>query len=82
MPPEAFAGVSNAEEEDVANSGIRREPELREHEAMVKEYAEPSREFAVVEDKPDDTARRAQVLQRMRVVARQAAMDPGDGIEL
>lgn len=83
-PPEAFAAARKAEEEeDIANSGIRREPELPEHEAMVKEHAEPSREFAVVEDKPDDMARRAQVLrQRMRVVARQASMDPGDGIEL
>jgi type IV secretion system protein VirD4 len=81
-PPEAFAAARNAEE-DTANSGIRREPELPEHEAMVKEHADPSREFAVVEDKPDDTARRAQVLrQRMRAVARQASLDPGDGIEL
>jgi type IV secretion system protein VirD4 len=83
VPPDAFAAARTAEEEDVANSGIRREPELPEHEAMVKEDPDPSREFAVVEDKPDDTARRAQVLrQRMRVVARQASMDPADGIEL
>jgi type IV secretion system protein VirD4 len=83
VPPVAFAAARKAEEADTANSGIRREPELPEHEAMVKEYTEPSQEFAVVEDKPDDTARRAQVLrQRMRVVARQASMDPADGIEL
>jgi type IV secretion system protein VirD4 len=81
-PPEAFAAAKEAEE-DIANGGIRREPELPEHEAMVKENPDPSREFAVVEDKPDDTARRAQVLrQRVRVVARQASMDPGAGIEL
>ncbi len=82
VPPEAFSAARNAEE-DTANSGIRREPELPDHEAMVKEYSEPSQEFAVVEDRPDDTARRAQMLrQRMRVVARQASLDPGDGIEL
>jgi type IV secretion system protein VirD4 len=81
-PPEALSAARNSEE-DTANSGIRREPELPDHEAMVKEYSEPSQEFAVVEDRPDDTARRAQVLrQRMRVIARQASLDPGDGIEL
>ncbi|MGF1623962.1 MAG: conjugal transfer protein TraG [Alphaproteobacteria bacterium] len=82
-PSEELFDSAGAAEGDTANSGIRREPELPEHEAMVKEHPEPSREFAVVEDTPDDAARRAQVLrQRMRIAARQASMDPGDGIEL
>ena len=76
------AGFSHPEEGD-PNSGIRREPALPEHEAMVAEQPRPSREFAIVEDEPDDDGVRATALrQHMRNVARQAAMDPNDGIEL
>ncbi|MGF1627277.1 MAG: conjugal transfer protein TraG [Alphaproteobacteria bacterium] len=82
-PSEELFDPAGTAGEDAANSGIRREPELPEHEAMVKELPEPSREFAVVEDTPDDATWRAQVLrQRMRIAARQASLDPGDGIEL
>ena len=76
------AGFSHLEETD-ANSGIRREPALPEHEAIIPEESQSSREFAVVEDEADDDGVRAKVLrQHMRNVARQAAMDPNDGIEL
>ena len=78
------AGFSHPEEGD-PNSGIRREPALPEHEAMVAEQPRPSREFAIVEDEPDDDddgVRATALRQHMRNVARQAAMDPNDGIEL
>ncbi|HEY7006635.1 MAG TPA: conjugal transfer protein TraG, partial [Sphingomicrobium sp.] len=76
------AGFSHPEEAD-PNSGIRREPTLPEHEAMVAEEPRPSREFAIVEDEPDDDDVRAKALrQHMRNLARQASMDPNDGIEL
>jgi len=69
--------------EDAANGGLRREPELPEHVAIAPETtAPPSQEFAIVDDDPDDAARQAAVRRRMQGLARQASLDPGDGIEL
>jgi type IV secretion system protein VirD4 len=43
----------------------------------------PSAEFAFGEDEPDDEAIRGRVLRaKARGLARQAAMDPSDGIDL
>ena len=62
-----------------ANAGIRREPELPEHEDIIPWPPSPEREF----DDPDVDAAKARAMrQRMRAVARQVAMDPDDGIEL
>jgi type IV secretion system protein VirD4 len=73
-------------EADTANSGLRREPELPDHVAIAKETtpAGAADEFAIVlDDEPDDTAQQARVLrQQMRGAARQAALDPHDGIDL
>jgi len=70
-------------DDDPANGGIRREPELPEHEAIVSEQPKPAPDFALVEDEPDDDAVRAKVLnQNFRTVARQAALDPADGLGL
>ena len=73
-------------EADTSNSGLRREPELPDHVAIAKETTPvgPADEFAIVlDDEPDDTAQQARVLrQQMRGVARQAALDPHDGIDL
>jgi type IV secretory pathway VirD2 relaxase len=69
------------EREDTANSGLRREPELPDHLAIAKEttVSAPSKEFAVT----DDSVLQARVLsQQMRGLARQAALDPGDGLGL
>jgi len=69
--------------DDSANGGIRREPELPEHEEITPKPANPVPEFVFSEDDPDDDAIRARVLrEQARGVARQAAMDPGDGLEL
>jgi type IV secretion system protein VirD4 len=69
--------------DDPANGGIRREPELPEHEEIVPEQAKPAPEFVFGEDEPDDDVARARALrQQARGLARQAAMDPGDGMEL
>src|SRR5260370_35895305 len=70
--------------QDAANSGLRREPELPDHLAIAKEttVSPPSKEFAVTDD-TDDSVLQARVLsQRMRGLARQAALDPGDGLGL
>ncbi|KRQ96104.1 conjugal transfer protein TraG [Bradyrhizobium jicamae] len=74
--------VSGARQ-STANSGIRREPELPEHENIAPEALKPPREFDFTEDEGDSDAVRARVL-RMNVpgLARQAAMDPGDGLDL
>ena len=70
-------------DQDSENSGIRREPTLPDHEAIVAEEPKPSTEFAFLDDEPDDDAARAGALrQRFGTVARQAALDPDDGIAL
>jgi type IV secretion system protein VirD4 len=72
--------------EDEANGGLRREPELLDHVAVVKETTpqhSKRREFDIVDDTPDDAARQQEALrQRMRGVARQGAMDSADGLGL
>lgn len=68
---------------DDGDGGIRREPEIPEHEDVAPELPLPREEFAALEDEPDDEAQRARAMQtRFRAVARQAALDPDDGIEL
>jgi type IV secretion system protein VirD4 len=70
-------------DEDPANGGIRREPALPEHEAVVSEQLKPSPEFALLEDEADDDLIRPKALdQNLRAIARQAALDPDDGLGL
>jgi type IV secretion system protein VirD4 len=75
----------SAKAEDTANGGVRREPKLPDHVAIVRETTNvpAHEEFAVIDDEPEDTARQARVLrQQMRGLARQASLDPADGLEL
>jgi type IV secretion system protein VirD4 len=69
---------------DDADGGIRREPTLPEHEQIAPEPGPPlEREFVFAEDEQDDdTARTRALAARARRVARQAALDPNDGIAL
>jgi type IV secretion system protein VirD4 len=68
---------------DPANAGIRREPELPEHEEIVASPRPPEQEFDLLDDEPDIDAAKARALRsHIRLVARQASLDPGDGIEL
>ena len=83
--PSAALLAEFAKAEDMANGGVRREPELPDHVAMVRETTNGSahEEFAVIDDEPEDAARQARVLrQQMRGLARQASLDPADGLEL
>jgi type IV secretion system protein VirD4 len=73
------------DDQDPANAGIRREPELPEHEDI--ELSKPAlvSEF-VFEDggkEPDDeTVRLAELRRQMGGFARQAALDPADDLGL
>ncbi len=68
---------------DPANAGIRREPELPEHEEIVTPPPSPAQEFDLLDEEPDVDAAKANAMRaRMRGIARQAFLDPGDGIEL
>ncbi|MBX3576110.1 MAG: conjugal transfer protein TraG [Rhizobiaceae bacterium] len=81
--PARTEGRRIAEEGDPANAGIRREPELPEHEDIEPKKAAQF-EFDLDADEPDDDAatRRRALDRTMRQVARQASMDRNDGIEL
>ncbi|TSE12239.1 conjugal transfer protein TraG [Mesorhizobium intechi] len=72
------------QDEDPANGGIRRQPEIPEHEDIAPERTtQRDNEFDLDRDEPDDDAvRQRSVDQVMRRAARQAALDPNDGIEL
>jgi len=68
---------------DPVNAGIRREPELPEHEDVVPPERPGMQEFDVLDDEPDvDAARARTIRQQARSVARQATMDPADGLDL
>ena len=74
-----------ASEEDPDNAGIRREPELQEHEEVVHAPAASTREFEFSEEdrEEDEAAVKARLLRRQfGSMARQASLDPDDGIGL
>ncbi|AMY70888.1 conjugal transfer protein TraG [Frigidibacter mobilis] len=74
--------IASDAEGDPANAGIRREPELPEHEEVVVPPP-PEQEFEFLDDEPDVDAAKARAMrQRMRMVARQVSMNPDDGIDL
>jgi type IV secretion system protein VirD4 len=68
---------------DPANSGIRREPGLPEHEEIVPAARKAVHEFEPFDLEPDDEAQRARAMQRqVRTLARQTALDPADRMGL
>jgi len=69
--------------EDPANAGIRREPELPEHEEIVPEPLKPVHEFDPMDEEPDDEVQRQRIMQRsFGTVARQVSLDPGDDMQM
>jgi type IV secretion system protein VirD4 len=74
--------ASDSGEADPDNAGIRREPELPAHEEIVPVRAEPAPEFDAPEPDDEDAIRARTLKARIRLTARQAAMDPDDGIAL
>ena len=74
-------GVSDSE--DPANAGIRREPELPEHEEIVPEPAKPVQEFEPTDEEPDDEVQRQRIMQRtFGTVVRQVSLDPADDMKM
>ena len=66
---------------DPANSGVRREPELPQHEEIAPLPGSEKAEFEFEEEEPDDEVQRANSLRRQSVaIARQASMDPDDDL--
>ena len=57
-------GNSDQPVDDPANGGIRREPELPEHEEVAPERTPSVPEFAFSDEEPDDEVQRARVLRR------------------
>jgi type IV secretion system protein VirD4 len=79
----AVVAPPSTDTEDPANAGIRREPELPEHEDIVTAPRKPAQEFDLPDDEADDDAQRLRVLQRqVRATARQASLDPADNMGL
>jgi type IV secretion system protein VirD4 len=69
--------------EDPANAGIRREPELPEHEEIVPEPKKPVQEFEPMDEELDDEVQRQRIMQRtFGTVARQVSLDPGDDMQM
>ena len=78
VPPPAATAT-----EDPANAGIRREPELPEHEEIVPEPQAPVQEFEPMDEEPDDEVQRQRIMQRtFGAVARQVSLDPGDDMQM
>ena len=76
-------GAAQAEEEDTTGSERRRQPEL-ERAQQVERRALLDNEFEIVplDETEEDAVRNSRLRRTMRHVARQAALDPGDGIDL
>ena len=74
------------EDEDAANAGLRRQPDMERHiDVAPPPKPAPANEFELDEIKADtdtDAARQAAVRRQMHGLAQRASLDPGDGIEL
>ncbi|WP_420141039.1 conjugal transfer protein TraG [Sphingomonas sp.] len=73
---------SPTEDEDTTGSEQRRQPEI--DRAPPPEPVKPISEFDfdTIDETEDDIARTSRMRATMRMTARQASLDPGDGIEL
>jgi type IV secretion system protein VirD4 len=86
VPPPQPTPVSSATaaRDDDQDGGLRREPTLPEHEQIVPEPGLPTeKELPLLDQDQEDDAARARALRvRPGRLARQAALDPDDGIAL
>jgi type IV secretion system protein VirD4 len=79
----AVVAPAASDTEDPANAGIRREPELPEHEEIALDPAKPVHEFEPADEDPDDEVQRQRIMQRtFGTVSRQVSLDPGDDMQM
>ncbi len=73
-------------EDEADNADLRREPEMERHiDIAPPALPAPANEFELDEPEPDpdaDAARQAAMRRQMQGLARQASLDPGDGMDL
>ena len=82
-PPASKAEKGATGKSDPANAGIRQEPDLPEHEEIVAKPAVPRNEFEFNEGDEDmDNAGNRRLQERVSGAARQASLDPDDGIAM
>ena len=83
-PKKKKATRKAAAEDDAENADLRREPDMERHiDIAPPPSPTPANEFELDEPEPDtDAARQASVRRQMQGMARQASLDPDDGIEL
>ena len=83
-----WAGVvitveQGSDTEDPANAGIRREPELPEHEEIAPELPKLVQEFEPINGEPDNDVQRRRTMQRaFSSIARQVSLDPRDDMQM
>ena len=71
------------QDEDAKEGGLRREPELSKHDAIEAAAEQPEfNEFDGDAERDDEAVRQRLLARQARTAARQASMDPSDGIEL
>ncbi|RUZ72997.1 hypothetical protein EN947_26790, partial [Mesorhizobium sp. M7A.F.Ca.US.003.02.2.1] len=66
----------------LTESERRRQPELSRVEPVVKPTTENEFEIDHLDDVEDDVARNRRLTRLMQGIARQASLDPGDGVDL
>ena len=82
--PATLSAGADDTESNAANGGLRREPGLEPHKDIAPEKAtSPPNEFDLdLDDDDQDVVRIRTVNRRVGNLARQASMDPGDGMKL
>ena len=71
-----------AADEDTTESERRRQPELARAEPVVKPSTQNEFEIDRLDDIEDEVARNRRLTRLMQRVARQASLDPGDGVDM
>ncbi|ESX20597.1 conjugal transfer protein TraG [Mesorhizobium sp. LSJC255A00] len=72
----------SATDDDTTDSERRRQPELSRVELVVTPSTENEFEIDHLDDVEDDVARNRRLTRLMQGIARQASLDPGDGVDM
>ena len=67
-PPRTVGPRNGVSADDQANSGIRREPELPQHEEVIPEPSPEKAEFEFADEEPDDEVQRARPCEDKRPI--------------